>query len=89
MKTIAGNMKNYIMDVHGFEGEMSTSCSDSDRIFNWSLNLHWFIEDNIVVLLDDGNHTEPTYENIIDAYKTVVSQSEDGDCIFLHYSGEI
>ncbi len=41
------------------------------------------------MLLDDGNHTEPTYENIIDAYKTVVSQSEDGDCIFLHYSGEI
>ncbi|KAL3815315.1 hypothetical protein ACHAXA_006817 [Cyclostephanos tholiformis] len=58
-----GNMKKYIMDVHGFE------------------------EENIVVLLDDGNHTEPTYENIIDAYKTVVSQSEDGDCIFLHYSG--
>ena len=41
------------------------------------------------MLLDDGNHTEPTYENIIDAYKTIVSQSEDGDCIFLHYSGEI
>jgi len=58
-----GNMKNYIMDVHGFE------------------------EDNIVVLLDDGNHNEPTYENIIDAYKTIISQSKKGDCIFLHYSG--
>ena len=41
------------------------------------------------MLLDDGNHTEPTYENIINAYKTIVSQSEDGDCIFLHYSGEL
>jgi hypothetical protein len=41
------------------------------------------------VLLDDGNHNEPTYENIIDAYKTIVSQSKKGDCIFLHYSGEL
>ena len=41
------------------------------------------------MLLDDGNHTEPTYQNIIDAYKTIVSQSEKGDCIFLHYSGEL
>ena len=47
------------------------------------------LEDNIVVLLDDGNHTEPTYENIIDAYKTIISQSKKGDCIFLHYSGEL
>lgn len=57
------NMKNYIMDVHGFE------------------------EENIVILMDDGENIEPNYENIIDAYKTVVSQSEDGDAIFLHYSG--
>lgn len=41
------------------------------------------------MLLDDGNHNEPTYENIIDAYKTIVSQSKKGDCIFLHYSGEL
>ena len=26
--------------------------------------------------------------NIIDAYKRVVSEAEEGDCIFLHYSGE-
>ena len=57
-------MKNYIMDVHGFE------------------------EENIVILMDDGENIEPNYENIINAYKTVVSQSEDGDAIFLHYSGE-
>mmetsp|Transcript_19247 Transcript_19247/g.33802 ORF Transcript_19247/g.33802 Transcript_19247/m.33802 type:complete len:164 (+) Transcript_19247:715-1206(+) len=56
-------MKNYIMDVHGFE------------------------EENIVILMDDGENIEPNYENIIDAYKAVVSQSEDGDAIFLHYSG--
>ncbi|KAL7448687.1 hypothetical protein ACHAWC_000838, partial [Mediolabrus comicus] len=30
---------------------------------------------------------EPTKANIIDAYKTVIDQAEDGDAIFLHYSG--
>lgn len=59
-----GNMKKYIMDVHGFE------------------------EENITVLMDDGEHIEPTYNNIIRAYKKVVAESESGDAVFLHYSGE-
>lgn len=57
------NMKNYIMDVHGFE------------------------EDNIMILMDDGEHIEPTLENMVAAYRQVVAESEDGDAIFLHYSG--
>jgi len=57
------NMKDYIMDVHGFE------------------------EDNITILLDDGEHTAPTKENILEAYRTLVAQSEPGDVIFCHYSG--
>jgi len=58
-----GNMKKYIMNVHGFE------------------------EENIVVLMDDGAHTEPTKNAILAAYKKVVAQSKPGDSIFLHYSG--
>mmetsp|Transcript_2465 Transcript_2465/g.3628 ORF Transcript_2465/g.3628 Transcript_2465/m.3628 type:complete len:335 (+) Transcript_2465:81-1085(+) len=57
------NMKNYIMNVHGFE------------------------EDNIVVLMDDGENESPTAENILNAYKQIVADSEEGDAIFLHYSG--
>lgn len=57
------NMKNYIMDVHGFE------------------------EENIVLLMDDGEHNEPTLDNIVEAYEQVVADSEEGDAIFLHYSG--
>jgi len=48
---------------------------------------HGFEEENIVVLMDDGEHTEPTAANIINAYRTVVAEAEDGDAIFLHYSG--
>jgi hypothetical protein len=57
------NMKDYIMDVHGFE------------------------EENITILLDDGEHTSPTKENILEAYRTLVAESEPGDAIFCHYSG--
>lgn len=52
------------------------------------MDVHGFEEENITVLLDDGEHTEPTYENIIEAYKTVILEAEEGDAIFLHYSGE-
>jgi hypothetical protein len=52
------------------------------------MDVHGFEEENITVLLDDGEHTEPTYENIVNAYKTIISEAEEGDAIFLHYSGE-
>jgi len=57
------NMKEYIMDVHGFD------------------------EDNITVLMDDGEHKEPTRSNILASYKQLVEDSEDGDVVFCHYSG--
>lgn len=57
------NMKEYIMDVHGFE------------------------ESNITLLLDDGNHTSPTRDNILAAYKNIVAESVAGDAVFCHYSG--
>uniref|UniRef100_A0A7S1CX21 Peptidase C14 caspase domain-containing protein n=1 Tax=Cyclophora tenuis TaxID=216820 RepID=A0A7S1CX21_CYCTE len=58
-----GNMKNYIMAVHGFP------------------------EENITVLMDDGEHEMPTKENIIAAYRKIVEEAEPGDAVFLHYSG--
>ena len=57
------NMKEYIMDVHGFE------------------------EENITLLLDDGEHDPPTKENILNAYRKLVDESEAGDSVFCHYSG--
>jgi hypothetical protein len=51
------------------------------------MDVHGFDEENITVLLDDGDHTEPTYANIVNAYKKVIDESSDGDAIFLHYSG--
>lgn len=57
------NMKDYIMDVWGFE------------------------EENITVLMDDGEHYAPTRSNILSAYQQVVASSKSGDAVFCHYSG--
>ena len=58
------NMKEYIMDVHGFE------------------------EDNMTILMDDGEHADPTRENIMNAYAQIVADSQEGDVVYLHYSGK-
>jgi hypothetical protein len=52
------------------------------------MNVHGFEEDNIVVLMDDDQHISPTKSNIINAYKQIINDSNDGDTIFLHYSGK-
>jgi len=40
-----------------------------------------------VVLQDDGEHTSPTYDNIMAAYKKIASEAKAGDVVFCHYSG--
>ena len=52
------------------------------------MEVHGFEEENIVILMDDGIHTSPTKENMIAAYEQIVADSEEGDAIFLHYSGK-
>jgi hypothetical protein len=78
----------HFMKIGDSPGELSGCWNDVLNMKRYIKRVHGFKDENIVVLLDDGKHTEPTYENIINAYKRVISQSEDGDAIFLHYSGK-
>lgn len=75
---------NYVGDS---PGELSGCWNDVLNMKKYIMDVHGFEEENIVILMDDGENIEPTAKNIIDAYKTVVSQAIDGDAIFLHYSG--
>lgn len=75
---------NYVGDS---PGELSGCWNDVHNMKKYIMDVHGFEEENIVILMDDGENIEPTHENIVDAYNTVVSQSEEGDAIFLHYSG--
>ena len=44
-----------------------------------------FEEENIVILMDDGKHTNPTKKNIIHACKKVIHQAEENDAILFIY----
>lgn len=68
-------------------GELSGCWNDVLNMKKYIQDVHGFEEENIVILMDDGNHTEPTKANIIEAYKTIIGQAEEDDAIFLHYSG--
>jgi len=64
------------------------SChNDVKNMIEYIKNVHGFTDENITILMDDGNHTNPTHDNILAAYKKVVSESQAGDAVFCHYSG--
>lgn len=48
-------------------------------------NVHGFQDENITILMDDGEHTPPTKDNILAAYKKLVADSQPGDACFCHY----
>jgi len=50
-------------------------------------DVHGFKDENITLLLDDGQHTSPTRDNILAAYKRLVQDAQPGDAVFTHYSG--
>lgn len=50
-------------------------------------DVHGFQDENITILMDDGNHTSPTRRNILQAYRTLVSKCQPGDAVFCHYVG--
>jgi metacaspase-1 len=72
------------------QGELSGCHNDLWNIKDYIMEVWGLEESNITILMDDddGYHTSPTRSNILDAYRTVVSQSSSGDAIFCHYSGE-
>jgi len=76
---------NYIGDD---PGELRGCHNDVLNMKKYIMEVHGFEEDNIVVLMDDGEHDPPTRDNILAAYEKVVADSEAGDAIFLHYSGK-
>lgn len=75
---------NYVGDC---PGELSGCWNDVLNMKKYIMDVHGFEEENIVILMDDGENIEPNAENIINAYQQVVAESEEGDAIFLHYSG--
>eukprot|EP00548_Thalassiothrix_antarctica_P001388 CAMPEP_0194147066 /NCGR_PEP_ID=MMETSP0152-20130528/22502_1 /TAXON_ID=1049557 /ORGANISM="Thalassiothrix antarctica, Strain L6-D1" /LENGTH=329 /DNA_ID=CAMNT_0038847753 /DNA_START=90 /DNA_END=1079 /DNA_ORIENTATION=+ len=75
---------NYVGDD---PGELRGCHNDVLNMKKYIMHVHGFEEDNITILMDDGEHDSPTKENILEAYKKVIEETEESDAIFLHYSG--
>ena len=74
---------NYV----GQDGELSGCHNDCLNMKNYLMQEWGFKNENITVLMDDGNHNRPTRSNIMNAYQEVASASKSGDAVFCHYSG--
>lgn len=73
----------------GMQGELAGCHNDVFNIMAYLMDVHGFERENITVLMDDPGeeHMTPTYENITNAFKKVVEETQEGDAVFLHYSG--
>lgn len=69
------------------EGVLNGCHNDVKNMVEYIKTVHGFEEKNITVIMDDGEHKEPTKSNIIAAYKKLVAESEPGDSLFCHFSG--
>ena len=69
------------------QGVLSGCHTDVKNMVDYIKEVHGFEDNNITVIMDDGEHPEPTKANIVAAYKKLIAESEPGDCLFCHYSG--
>lgn len=75
---------NYV----GQEGDELSGChNDVENMKTYLKSKHGFQERHMSILMDDGKHKNPTFENIMDAYSLIVRRSKPGDSVFLHFSG--
>jgi metacaspase-1 len=57
------------------------------NIKQYLTDVHGFNESEMLILMDDGRHHEPTRRNIEDAFQRITQYSQAGDVVFVHYSG--
>jgi len=74
---------NYV----GMKGELSGCHNDVHNIKDYIMDVWGFREENMTILLDDGQHKLPTRANILGAYNQLVEDSQPGDVCFCHFSG--
>ena len=79
-------LSNFIY-IYTTEGQLSGCHNDVLNMVEYLKDVWGFAPQNITVLLDDGSHVNPTRDNILSAYRTLVSQSQPGDAVYCHYSG--
>jgi len=71
----------------GQSGELSGCHNDVRNVARYLTEVQGFRNENVTILMDDGEHKAPTKSAILLAYKRLVRESREGDVVFCHYSG--
>jgi metacaspase-1 len=74
---------NYV----GQQGQLSGCHNDVKNIKKYLIKHQGFQEKDMLILMDDGRHHQPTRANIMNAFDRVSKYSKAGDVVFIHYSG--
>ena len=90
VKNPSGTKRAVLIGINyvGQQGELSGCHNDVKHIAQYLQSVHGFQQRNMTVLMDDGKHKEPTFANILNAFESVVRESQPGDTVWIHYSGE-
>lgn len=75
------------INYEGQQGELSGCHNDVKNIKKYLISQQGFKEKDMLILMDDGRHNQPTRKNILDAFDRIVQYSKAGDVVFIHYSG--
>ncbi|GAU35450.1 hypothetical protein TSUD_364060 [Trifolium subterraneum] len=72
----------------GTKAELKGCVNDVWRMHKCLIERYGFSENDITVLIDtDSSYKEPTGKNIRSALSNLVGSAEEGDVLFVHYSG--
>jgi len=75
------------INYEGQQGQLSGCHNDANNIKRYLIKKQGFKEKDMLILMDDGRHHQPTKRNILEAFDRVVEYSQAGDVVFIHYSG--
>lgn len=71
----------------GQEGELTACHDDCNNVAEYLTTVQGFDPSQMLILMDDGKHTLPTKENIVNAFKLLALYSQPGDVVFVSFSG--
>ena len=74
---------NYVGEANALSGCQK----DTRNVKDFLIDVCGFQRENMLILMDDGKHHEPTKKLIEDALSRIAEISEPGDCIFFQFSG--
>jgi len=77
----------HYQDEENEEVWLASCHTDVRRMRHYLIHDQGFEKENILVLMDDDRHHEPTKDLILDALERMCQISETGDSIFFHFAG--